>query len=269
MNLGVMQSRLSPINTKIAYQYWPSEWWQNEFSLAKIHRFNHIEWIYDTNPDNCLNTDAGISTVLGQILNNLVRVEAICADYFIDNPIWDDSLQKDNIRTLNRLIVAAFKLGAKNIVIPCLDNSAFTRVEQFKATGRCIKAVLDVADRYMINLCVECNLAPAELKDLLHQAYHPRFGVCLDTGNLVAAGQDLLVVNDYIGHVKHVHLKDSISKIPGNVETGTGSVDFALVFNMLRQVEYDGPYTLQCSRGNEYDLDLVYKQAQFIKGIYG
>ncbi len=76
-----------------------------------------------------------------------------------------------------------------------------------------------------------------------------RIGVCLDTGHLARAGDEPVSAVRKIGKRLHgMHLKD-VNKDNHDVVVGTGRTDLAGLFKALKDVDFDGPLSL------EYELD--------------
>ena len=85
--LGIMQGRLSPrVDGKI--QAFPLEHWAEEFSHAAALGLSSIEWILETPLEtNPLWTDEGQARIQEQIRKTGVRVDFVCADYFMESPL--------------------------------------------------------------------------------------------------------------------------------------------------------------------------------------
>lgn len=264
-HIGIMQSRLSPLSgTK--YQQFPASWWELEFKLAQQYGFSHIEWIYDDNPDNILNQEDGYKQVLKQILNTGVEVEAICADYFIEHPFWDNSQFSVNIKKLHKLIIDGFRLGSKVIVIPLLENSTIDSKTKIRHLVKNLSICLEYASRYMINICLETDLPPEHFHTLLRYFDgQERIGVCYDSGNSAASGYVIDREFSSFGHlIKHVHIKDRTLSGP-NTQIGKGATEFTKLFDFLQRFDYTGKMTLQCARTPEYNLDYINQQFETTK----
>ncbi len=69
---------------------------------------------------------------------------------------------------LRRLIVNGAKIGVKDIVIPCVDQSSLLHaqdsVEQFIAN---IQPIITLAEYHQVNLALETDLAPEPFAELL------------------------------------------------------------------------------------------------------
>ncbi len=264
--IGVMQSRLSPLGSR-AYQAFPPITWEAEFSFAKAMGFKYIEWIFDNQPENLLRTPNGPMDILRVGMDNQVLVRAVCADYFIKDNFTQDNPSKA-IAELNHLIVQCYKLGVRNIVLPCLEDSSLG-LEYTQLFAKNIQPCLDIATQYWVNICIESDLPPDEVVDLIKACKSSRIKICYDTGNSASLGYNINEEFEKYGqHIAHVHLKDRLRGGP-NVEIGTGDCDFEKVFNNLKKVGYDGFMTLQSARASEdlYQLSFTGNQFSTIKSL--
>jgi sugar phosphate isomerase/epimerase len=79
--------------------------------------------------------------------------------------------------------------------------------------------------------------------------HHKRIGICIDTGHLVRAGEDIVqAVNVFKERVYGVHLKDT-NEQKHDVIVGTGKLDMPGFFKALKSVKFNGIVAL------EYELD--------------
>jgi len=75
--------------------------------------------------------------------------------------------------------------------------------------------------------------------------HHPNIGVCLDTGHLVRAGDDPIEAVRRLGPRLHsFHFKDTNAQ-KHDVVVGTGTLDLIAFFTALREVDFDGPFSLE------------------------
>ena len=89
------------------------------------------------------------------------------------------------------------------------------------------------------------------------------FFVTYDTGNVTSCNFDHTeYVNLLAKYINNVHLKDRT--LDGKtVEPFTGDTDFKLIFQLLNEVGYNGPYTMQTARGvegKEYETIMRHKE---------
>lgn len=253
--LGVMQGRLLP-KYKGRYQAHPVGYWQQEFSLASEMGLDLIEFIFDYEDfeKNPLMNEMGLEDILAISTFSGVQVKSICADYFMTEPLHNSTF--DSIRhsqdILRRLIINGSKIGVKEIVIPCVDQSSFQQaqgvVEQFVAN---IQSVLALAEYHQVNLALETDLAPEPFAELLHRCKSTRVTVNYDTGNSAALGYDVRKeFAAYGSRISDIHIKDRM-KNGGSVLLGTGDTDFTSFFSVLTRIKYAGPVILQAYRDDE------------------
>jgi sugar phosphate isomerase/epimerase len=69
--------------------------------------------------------------------------------------------------------------------------------------------------------------------------------------------------------IKQVHIKDRIRNPLETVEPTTGDTDFELIFNYLKQIKYDGLFTLQTARMESgKEIDTIKRHKRIIEEIY-
>ena len=85
--IGVMQGRLSnPINNEI--QAFPAKEWKKEFSKAEKIGYDLIEWVFDS-LENPIMSDEGILEIKKHVENSKIKINSVCADYFMKNLLFD------------------------------------------------------------------------------------------------------------------------------------------------------------------------------------
>ncbi len=118
-----------------------------------------------------------------------------------------------------------------------------------------LKTLGDHAAKLEITYCFEVHPGicrhPDGMLETMHRLDHPHLKLNFDTGNVLFYNQDVAVDEALVKvreHVRHVHLKDT------NGEFGQwhfpalgagGAVDFARVKQLLEEVNYTGPYSLE------------------------
>src|SRR3989344_2578401 len=140
--IGVMQGRLSkPVDGRI--QAFPAATWEEEFKLASHIGIDAIEWIfedpYETNP---LWSESGRKRIMELIKETGVRVDHVCADYFMQHPFFRVTEQKrqTSAEILKKLLPFCREIGGKGVEIPFLDNS---RIDSSEEMGMAIEAIRD------------------------------------------------------------------------------------------------------------------------------
>jgi|2_EtaG_2_1085320.scaffolds.fasta_scaffold02041_9 hexulose-6-phosphate isomerase len=254
MNLGIMQGRLSlPVEGHI--QEFPFHW-MGEFMLLKKAQLNHLEWLvteksFRNNP-----------ILVPQYSLNYVPISSICADNLVDERITDKEFLFSN---LIPICEGAIKNGVPRITIPLLEASS---VEDDEKRGTFSKLISELAFRYRyLKFSFEAELEPKKLLQILNKM--PNFFVTYDTGNVTSCGFDHRVcVNLLAKHIDNVHLKDRTYDAK-TVEPGTGDTDFKLIFQLLKEIDYNGPYTLQTARGTTgKEYETIIKHKELFEGIY-
>lgn len=243
---GVVQGRLiqSPPGQ---LQWFPQEAWESEFFLAKALGFNYIELIAERNHNaaNPLWTDEGCERIQRVAAENGLLLHAFCNDYIVDHALPGSAEVLDqNLRLISR----GKKLGMQKYILPFFEASELTmaNAEAYLAP---LRRMADVAGDAGILLCLETVLNAKELGQLLERLNHPNIKVVFDTGNRIAFGHDIYGDIRALGDaIRHVHIKDKNSS-NANVLLGTGEVDFLKVFQSLKAIQYDGPYTFETFRG--------------------
>ena len=232
MKIGLIQGRLlPPVDGHI--QEFPRRW-QEEFKIAEELGFGHIEWIitsrsFKDNPiffEDC----------------KKYNISSLCADNLVSDHFLDDIFLRDN---LDPICAAAEKNNIHWLTIPLLEESNISddkKREIFKAK------INEYSNRYpYLNFSFEAEAKPEDILDIVEE--RENFWITYDTGNITSEGLDH---RDYIlkthKKINNVHLKDRTFDAQ-TVPPLSGDTDFDLIFNILSEVKYTGPYTIQTARG--------------------
>lgn len=268
---GVMQGRLLP-KYKGRYQAHPVGYWADEFPLAKSLGLDCIEFILDYNDYelNPLSLDQGIDEILKVTESSGVSVFSICADYFMEAPFHSKAggVRKRSQEVLFQLLGRCKKLGVKDIVIPCVDQSSLKTTEDHGLFVEMLKPILNEASSLDINLSLETDLPPQQFLSLIQKFNHPSIKVNYDIGNSAALGfnprEEFACYGEYISdiHIKDRNLNSS------SVELGTGSADFGVVLGLIESLNYSGPFIMQAYRDDE-GLEIFKKQLKWIRERMG
>ncbi len=250
--IGIMQGRLSPSpDGKI--QFFPWKTWQNEFALAASLGLSEIEFIFDYD-DHLLNpvfSGDGVDAIKKLIDDTGIKVNFICADYFMEMPFFKDSKPANliNSKVLNHLIYHAKKINAKGIEIPLVDNSSIkTDLDRDLLIGE-LKKSLDFAERFNVQIGLETDLPPKKFKELLEAFSHPLIRANYDVGNSASLGYDVeKEFEEYGGFINNIHIKDRLLR-GGTVPLGQGAADFEKFFSMVERSGYEGSFIFQTARG--------------------
>ena len=267
--LGVMQGRLLP-KYKKRYQAHPVGYWEDEFYIAKDLELDCIEFILDANDldKNPLIYDNGINEIETIMNKTDVRVLSICADYFMKYPFHKlNEIELDrNIKIIENLVIKSKKIGIRDIVMPCVDESRFinqTEKEKFiNAILRCI----ELFEKNDINLSIESDLKPNELIKLVEDFNSSKVTINYDMGNSAGLGYNCIDEFKTYGHkISDVHIKDRVL-YGDSVPLGDGNVNFKKIFKGLKSLNYSGPLIMQAYRDDE-GLSVFKKQLYWIKEL--
>lgn len=265
--IGVMQGRLLP-RYNGCYQAHPVGYWQEEFWLAANLGFDLIEFILDFSEmeKNPLIYDGGLDEILDVSEQTGVTVQSICADYLMAAPIHCplDSVAKQSQSILKILIINAFRIGVRDIVVPCVDQSSLTDIESIRLFTKNLRPVLKLAEEYSVNLALETDLPPQPFYNLLKELNSPIVTVNYDTGNSASLGYNLAEeLAIYGDRITDIHIKDRIFG-GSSVELGSGNTDFDALFEALSKINYNGPFIMQAYRDDE-GIEVCKKQMNWIK----
>ena len=252
MKLGIIQGRLS--EPAEGYQDCPANW-TREFDLLRELTLNHIEWIvtkenYHSNPIH--NSD----------LKNL-PISSVCADFMVDDDFNEIEYLEDYLKPICDLVR---KNNIYYLTIPLLEKSS---VVDDNTRDEFIAVIYPYLNDYTdINFLIESELGVDELKDIL--SISDDLGITYDTGNITSFGLNHdLYIDSFRRNIKQVHIKDRVTNPLETVVPGKGDTDFSLIFDKLKSINYDGPYTLQTARENDGDeVETIKKHKQIIEGFY-
>ena len=252
MRIGIIQGRLSP--PVEGFQECPVDW-KREFDLLRGLNLTHIEWIvtkekFESNPIH--NVDL-----------NGYPISSVCADFMVDENFLD---QEYLSFYLNPICELAVKNNIDFVTIPLLEKSS---VVDDNIRDEFIAVIYPYLNDYTdINFLIESELGVDELKDIL--SISDDLGITYDTGNITSFGLNHdLYIDSFRRNIKQVHIKDRVTNPLETVVPGKGDTDFSLIFDKLKSINYDGPYTLQTARENDGDeVETIKKHKQIIEGFY-
>lgn len=246
--IGVMQGRLSP-RPAGKLQEFPRAHYAEEFPKAARLGFHSIEWIFEapgfeTNP---IWTAAGREEIRGLIAESGVRVQSVCADYFMVRRLAGEAAAAlgENRDALSELIVAAHAVGADRILLPLLETSAVDTPELAREVVESLKHVAPVAERYGVTLGLEMEIAGVEYARLIESVASPQVRAYYDTGNSTAQGFDIAEdIVPLLPLLHAVHIKDRV-RGGGSQPLGTGDTNFQGFFPRLFRAGFHGDFVLQ------------------------
>ena len=265
--IGIRQGRLSP-PAGGSLRGFPHHSWHREFEHAHACGFDAIEWLFASG-DHTVNpvwSDEGRSEIAGRVRATGVRVQSLCADYFITHPLFRVSSEARQCRAavLTQLITAAARVGVTLIVLPVLEASAIQTLEDEDHLLDALAEPLERASATGVRIALEADLGAADCLRLVERAQCAALGICYDTGNAAARGADLAEDLHLLApHVLEVHIKDR-RRNGLSVPLGEGDADFERFFGAAAAVGYSGPFVLETPPG-EHPLESAAAHLAFVR----
>jgi L-ribulose-5-phosphate 3-epimerase len=248
LRVGVIQGRLSP-RPSGKLQEFPWRSWREEFPKAARLGFHSIEWIFEADrfEENPLWTDAGRAEIRSLIAQTGVRVQSVCADYFMLQRLAGESpaVLSRNRDVLAELIISAHAVGADRILLPLLETAAVPTLELKREVAVSLRSAVPFAERYGVTLGLEMEVPGEEYAQVVLSAGSARVRAYYDTGNSTAAGADIAEdIVPLLPLLHAVHVKDRV-RGGGSKPLGTGDTNFAGFFPRIVRGGFRGDFVLQ------------------------
>jgi fructoselysine 3-epimerase len=167
-------------------------------------------------------------------------------------------------------------VGAKNISITSgrmLGGMPPARAaEQFE---RSMAAVLELADRFEMNVGIECEPGlfiefVSELREWIDRLGHPRLGANLDIGHCQVIGESIPAAIELLGdRIWNLHVEDIPGRKHYHLIPGEGSIDWQGVKAALRAIDYRRFLTVELYTHTEDPQSAAAKSFGFLSGIFG
>ena len=266
--IGIMQGRLSPrIDGKI--QAYPANTWQKEFEIAQEIGYAAIEWIVEKPVEtNALMTDSGKGEIKKVIASTGVRIDYVCADIFMQQPLvrMTEEVKSQNKDYLLEILKNAKEVGAIGVEIPFVDNSSIKNDKEKQEFIDVMQDAFKLAKDLDIKISLETDLSPIAFKELLEQIDLDFIQANYDIGNSASLGFDPEEELDAYGQrILNVHVKDR--KLGGTtVPLGTGNAKIGLVIQKLQVFGYSGGLTMQAARGVN-DVETAKEQLNYVRNL--
>jgi hexulose-6-phosphate isomerase len=266
--IGIMQGRLSPrIDGKI--QAYPAKTWQKEFEIAQEIGYAAIEWIVEKPLEvNALMSKSGMQEIKEIILKTGVRIDFICADIFMQQPLirMSQEIREENKEHLKNILVSAKEVGAIGVEIPFVDASSIKSESEINELISCMQEAFELAKEIGMKISLETDLNPTSFKELLDRINLNHVQANYDIGNSASLGFDPIEEINAIGkRILNVHVKDR--KLGSTtVPLGTGDADIKLSLSRLSEINYLGGITMQAARGTD-DIEVAKSQLKYTLDI--
>lgn len=246
--VGIYQGRLVP-STNGQMQCHPGARWPEEFALAKELGLGHVELFAEraADPANPIWTESGRAEVRAVVAGTGVAALGLC----VEEPLDQALVGVDRGARLGaRLAPVAAELGLR-VVVLALSEASDLAVVEWTPVADALRALEAHLATTGTRCALELSVDAAESRRFLDLVGVPAIGLCYDLGNATAAG---LVPADEIralgARITHLHAKDKDAD-GANVRFGTGRVDFPAAFAALAEIGYDGPVTMEATRGDD------------------
>jgi hexulose-6-phosphate isomerase len=262
--IGIMQGRLSPrIDGKI--QAYPAKTWQKEFEIAKEIGYSAIEWIVEKPLEiNALMSKSGVQEIKEIILKTGVRVDYVCADIFMQQPLvrMSEKIKEENKKILEQILINSKEIGAIGVEIPFVDASSIKTESEIEELISVTEDAFKLAGEIGIDVSLETDLNAKEFKKLLEKIDLDHVKANYDIGNSASLGYEPLEeLENYGQKILNVHVKDR--KLGSTtVPLGTGNADIRCVFEKLDEIGYTGGITMQAARGED-DVAIAREQLMY------
>jgi hexulose-6-phosphate isomerase len=251
-----MQGRLSPPED-VRQPAFPVSTWKAEIIKASKLPLKGIEWIYDSYGEkiNPILIADQKNEFLSLLKKYQVKINSICANYFMENPLVgiEHGEQEIRIGKLENLIKTSSEFNISRIVLPLLDNSSLKNLKEFDAITSILKEVYPLCDKLKVSLHIESDLEPMQLAKMLNLLPSNRINVNYDSGNSASLGysikEEFSAYGDRIGSL---HIKDRLFQ-GGSVNLGRGNAKFDMLRHHLEKISYSGDIVLEAYRGSSGD----------------
>jgi hexulose-6-phosphate isomerase len=266
--IGIMQGRLSPrIDGKI--QAYPATTWQKEFEIAQEIGYAAIEWIVEKPVEtNSLMSDSGKAEIKKVIASTGVRIDYVCADIFMQQPLvrMTEEIKFQNKEYLLEILKNAKEVGAVGVEIPFVDNSSIKNETEKQEFIDAMQDAFKLAKDMDLKISLETDLPPSEFQELLEKINLDYVQANYDIGNSASLGFDPKEELEAYGlKILNVHVKDR--KLGSTtVPLGTGNANINYVFQKLQEIGYIGGLTMQAARG-ENDIETAKEQLKYVRTL--
>ncbi len=213
---------------------------------------------------NALMSKSGMQEIKEIILKTGVRIDFICADIFMQQPLirMSQEIREENKEHLKDILVSAKEVGAIGVEIPFVDASSIKSESEINELISCMQEAFKLAEEIGMKISLETDLNPTSFKELLDRINLNHVQANYDIGNSASLGFDPIEEINAIGkRILNVHVKDR--KLGSTtVPLGTGDADIKLSLSKLSEINYLGGITMQAARGTD-DIEVAKSQLKY------
>jgi sugar phosphate isomerase/epimerase len=252
VDIAMTQGRLTHAGG--ALQQFPNGKWEEEFTVANDIGFTAIELLIDGeyNPENPIWLEDGAEQIKVASEKAGIKTISMCIDPMMRSPITnpDEVLRKKSMENLNYVLQQCAKIGVTKVVLPFLEGGSLKdSPEKFVLAIEMLKSITPNTRKDNITLLIESDLPTSKLIEFVDTAGEG-VAICHDTGNRASMGFPINEIGELGDRIEHVHIKDK-DKGGANVMLGTGKVDFSKSLQALKNISYNGMFTLETFRGKD------------------
>ena len=187
------------------YQHFPVHNWENEFKLAKKLNFDSVEWLI-TDFSNPIFNPLFSKVIKNQLKKNKMFISSISMDLIMDNALHKLSA-KEILWLIENLKRATKYFKIKRISFPIEERSRFNNVFEKKLALKNLHLFYSGLSKFC-KICVETDMSPLSLKEILNSKKFNKLGLLLDLGNTRAHGFEIEdYFNFYSEKIYSVHIK--------------------------------------------------------------
>ena len=267
VKISIVQGRLStPVGSR--FQHFPIHAWRQEFEKAAQIGFDGMEWIVSDfsnplfDPENLLEA-AELSR------HHKIQVTSVSLDIFMYLPArqlpWEDVTW-----LMDKLSQAIQILGTPRVSIPIEETSGIRTPQEAKETLAILRRLMDRYQNQILLPCIETDLSPRNVQQLLSQPGLERLGLLLDIGNLTANGyrlQDFMALCP--SRIYGLHIKDRPGFFGPSCPLGEGEVELQKALSQAPNLPNLSDITLQAFRSSDRFLEDATHALRFVKNAMG
>lgn len=177
----------------------------------------------------------------------------------LGKPLVFDEAHDRFVAATRRSIESAAYLGIKNIVVHSGYRPHLTKKESFRLNKEFYEELLDVADKFDINILTEnfekmydkeCYWADSaeDVLELTEYINHPRLKICWDIGHgnmLETPPHEVLPMIK--GHLAALHVQSNSGFSDDHIMPFMGTINMDSVMHGLLAAGYNGYFTFECN----------------------
>lgn len=184
------------------------------------------------------------------------------------NPRWRD----DRIRMIGKAMELAKAVGADCVSITSgkmLGSISPTMADRLLNEN--LKRVLDLADKWEMKVGIECEPGlfieyAEELRAWIDRIGHPLLGANLDIGHSQVLGEDIpSAIRLLADRIWNLHVEDIPGRKHYHLISGEGTMDWATVGNVLKEIGYNRWITVELYTQTERPDEAAVKSREFLR----